>query len=221
MREAIPGLQAAGTDVATLAGLVAAMPSSAGVPLGEMLHPDAIEATAAGWLELDDSLGGSATLLSHGRDFDGAAFDLGHETWDIGFTLSPNGTFQGTRTTAESTEPLAGRFSAGAELGFLLVHVTADGRARDAANAGPEEGGDARVGPGRRTDDGACDGARTRTDQAAARGVRELLLARVRVDGAARGKRQRCDGRDEETGSHELTPKRNFRPFWSENAAAW
>ena len=74
----------------------------------------------AGWLELDDSLEGSATLLAHGRDFAGTAFDLGHETWDIAFTLGANGAFQGTRTSGDSTEPLTGRFSAGAELGFLI-----------------------------------------------------------------------------------------------------
>jgi hypothetical protein len=77
-----------------------------------------------GWLELDTSLRGSANLFSHGRDYAGTDFDLGAETWIIGFTLGTDGSFDGTRTIGSSVESLSGQFSAAADLGFLVQNGT-------------------------------------------------------------------------------------------------
>jgi pimeloyl-ACP methyl ester carboxylesterase len=56
MREMVPQLQAGGMTVDALAGLLAAMPTAAGRPLAETLHPDAVTVTAASLLELDVSV---------------------------------------------------------------------------------------------------------------------------------------------------------------------
>jgi alpha-beta hydrolase superfamily lysophospholipase len=56
MRESVPQLQQAGLTVDVLADMLAQMPAPAGRPMGEMLHRDALAATAAGLLELDASV---------------------------------------------------------------------------------------------------------------------------------------------------------------------
>jgi pimeloyl-ACP methyl ester carboxylesterase len=53
MRESVPRLQADGIPVTTLTEVLGRAPSAAGRLFGELLHPDALEAMAAGMLELD------------------------------------------------------------------------------------------------------------------------------------------------------------------------
>lgn len=70
MRESVPRLQQSGISADVLAGILAAAPSAVGTAFGDLLHPDAMAAMAAGMLELD------ATVLD--RVLDGSmepAFD--------------------------------------------------------------------------------------------------------------------------------------------------
>ena len=53
MRESIPRIQAEGVPADVVAQILAQAPSAAGPTFGEMLHPDALAAMAAGMLELD------------------------------------------------------------------------------------------------------------------------------------------------------------------------
>jgi pimeloyl-ACP methyl ester carboxylesterase len=53
MRESVPMLQEQKVTIDVLVPLIAAIPSATGEPLGEVIHPDAIEATAASLLLLD------------------------------------------------------------------------------------------------------------------------------------------------------------------------
>ena len=53
MRESIPRIQAEGIPADVVAQILAQAPSAAGPTFGEMLHPDALAAMAAGMLELD------------------------------------------------------------------------------------------------------------------------------------------------------------------------
>ncbi len=56
MRESIPRLQASGIDANTLAGILAAAPSTSGVTFGDSLHADAIEQMAESMLRVDASV---------------------------------------------------------------------------------------------------------------------------------------------------------------------
>jgi esterase len=56
IRGAVPHLQQTGISLDDLAGRVAAGPSAVGRPLGEILHADAVRATAASLLQLDASV---------------------------------------------------------------------------------------------------------------------------------------------------------------------
>jgi pimeloyl-ACP methyl ester carboxylesterase len=53
MRDSVPMLQEQNVSIDVLVPLVAAIPSATGAPLSEVIHPDAIEATAAALLLLD------------------------------------------------------------------------------------------------------------------------------------------------------------------------
>ena len=74
-----------------------------------------------GWLELDEALFGSASLLVHGRDLAAATAANGAESWNLRWTLEENGTFHGLRTIGQAEESLTGRFSADGQLGFLTL----------------------------------------------------------------------------------------------------
>jgi pimeloyl-ACP methyl ester carboxylesterase len=53
MRQTVPVMQAQGMSPTELAAMLAGMPGTTGVPMGEALHPDAMEAMASGLLHLD------------------------------------------------------------------------------------------------------------------------------------------------------------------------
>jgi pimeloyl-ACP methyl ester carboxylesterase len=53
MRASVPGLQAAGVAVDQIAQTMATMPSSSGVPMGQLIDPGAITVMAAALLDLD------------------------------------------------------------------------------------------------------------------------------------------------------------------------
>lgn len=73
-----------------------------------------------GWLEFDDANQGSASFLTHGRDFGGTRFDLGAEKWNLTYNLDSKGAMTGTRTVGATSQSFLGHFSAEADLGFLV-----------------------------------------------------------------------------------------------------
>src|SRR5687767_8393997 len=108
---------------------------------------------------------------------------------------------------ADARDRDAGTLKLRSEFGFLLIHVAADSRAGEAADARTDERRNTRIRAGRRADDRPRDGAAASADDSAAGRVRDLRIARVGIDGRARAQRQGGDGRDQKLGLHWLPPK--------------
>jgi hypothetical protein len=80
----------------------------------------------AGWIELDASLAGSASFMTHEREYDGASFGLSSEKWRLNYNLTATGSFTATRFIGDDTDNLSGSFNDGADFGFL-THTDKDG----------------------------------------------------------------------------------------------